>query len=191
MGMPWQPMHIEIFPLAASALPCARAGRERQDSSKTSVVLILVIVILRKPGDSMSKPLREATLEPSGDGVCDALLHLLRAHPQLLVAVQDHARLEEHGGRSRGLEDDEIVVVVHAVLLVRERLVLSRYRIGVIERRSEPCAAQRLPDRRCARETFLHRGVLARDEQREARFVVVEAALHVLVFPGLDEVRLD
>src|SRR5262245_4142650 len=126
MGMPWQPMHIDTFPFAASALPlCACAGSDRAErSSRASGILIMVFFILRKPADSKSKPLRQATLEPRGDRRSHPLLHLRRSRPQLLVAIDDHPGLEQHGGRARRLEDDEVVVIVHAVLLVGEGLVL-------------------------------------------------------------------
>src|SRR5690242_7073831 len=134
MGMPWQPMHIEIFPFAASAFPvvCACACRTMEENRSAATVLIIVSVC-ENPGDSMSKPLREAMCQRQADGVRDPLAHFLRAHPHLLVAVDDHAGLEQHGGRSRGLEHDEVVVVVHAVLLVGERLLLPGDGVGVVE----------------------------------------------------------
>src|SRR5215813_10522017 len=133
MGIPWQPMHIEIFPFAASGFPvCARAarGNAAQSSTRVSVFLIGCFVVMRKPDDFIrcteerSKPSRETALEALRDGPRDALARLLGAHPQLLVAVDDHSGLEEHRGGPRGLEDDQVVVVVHSVRLVGEGLVL-------------------------------------------------------------------
>src|SRR5712691_951919 len=71
----------------------------------------------------------------------DSLAYFLRLHLQLLFAVDDHACFEEHGGSPRGLEHDEIVVVMHSVPAVGKGLVLPRDRIGVIERGRETGAA--------------------------------------------------
>src|SRR5215831_12004891 len=129
MGMPWQPMHIEIFPFAASAFPVsARAARgsAAQSSTRVSVLLIGCIVVMREPdnfircAEERSKASRETALQALRDGPRDALARLVRAHPQLLVAVDDHAGLEQHRRGPRSLEDDQVVIVVHAVRLVGE-----------------------------------------------------------------------
>jgi hypothetical protein len=120
----------------------------------------------------------------------DSPAYFLRLHPLLFVAVDDHARLQEHGGRSRGLEHDEVVVVVHAVPAVRKRLVLPRDRIGVIERGRETGVAQRLSHGRGAGEAARERAVLAGNEKGKARIAVAEQPLHAVEFPGLEEMRL-
>src|SRR5207247_6863976 len=69
-------------------------------------------------------------------------------------------------------------------------LVLPRDRSGVIERRRETGAAQRLPHRGGTGETARERAVLARNEKRKARIPVAERPLDAVEFPGFEEMRL-
>src|SRR5437660_3681894 len=182
--MPWHPMHIETLPFAASAFPavCACTGSHAR-SRRTSDILTLRF---RKASGTARRSADSIRCAPRGSKTGQTALHslrhrrrdslarFLRLNLQLFVAVDNDARLEKDSGRSRGLENDEVVVVVHAVPAVGERLVLPRDRIGVIERRRESGMAQRLADRRGAGQASFHRCVLARYEQGKTGITVAE-----------------
>src|SRR5258706_5020536 len=98
--MPWQPMHIEFFPLAASAFPaiCAWAwAHARLERSRNAVDILITrlerrfaprILSFRRRG--ANAPRREAAIQSQRHRRRHSLPRFLRLQLQLLLAIDDH-----------------------------------------------------------------------------------------------------
>src|SRR4051794_24183150 len=138
--MPWQPTHIDPkggVPPVFGTDCCASAGAATIASRMPRAFVFLGIVIIPAEGASerprnsirtgavrsktrRAAGRRKAAAHAVGDGGGDATARIGRRELGLLRAVDDHARLEEDGGRSRRMQHDEVVVIVDAVVAVGE-----------------------------------------------------------------------